>query len=192
MIIFGGSFNPPHLGHLNIIKYFIEHYLCDKIYIIPNYQSPFKEERQVFSYHILKMIQLNFDFSDKIKILNLEIEKQKSSYTFETLQELIKLYPNDNYNLLIGEDNYIDFHRWYKFETILNQIKKLYVFRRFGKEIEENFHLVNFNEKIIKLKNSIFQGDSTEIRKSLLISKKSYFLKKSVLNYILEHRLYEA
>ena len=192
MIVFGGSFNPPHLGHFSLIKYVNSLIQKEKILIIPNYKSPLKEKKQIKSSHILKMLELNFESLNYIEISSIEIDNPNTSYSLHTIKKIQKIYPNEIISLIIGEDNYCIFHKWYCYKEILETISYLYVFKRFLVNTSLNLKLEKFNQKIKFLMNPLFLGNSSEIRKSLIIDKKPLHLKDSVLNYILKNRLYKV
>ena len=125
LFIFGGSFDPPHRGHLEIIKYCSKH--SDKLLLIPAANSPLKNKPPVAEgYHRIKMLKLMIqDLDSSIEVDEWEINQSGSSYTFETIQNLIKKYPDSNFSMVMGADQLIKFHRWKNYEGIMSSVQIL-------------------------------------------------------------------
>ncbi|UOG59818.1 nicotinate (nicotinamide) nucleotide adenylyltransferase [Leptospira noguchii] len=189
--IFGGSFDPPHEGHSEILKsFFLEVSNCKEVFLIPNRQNPLKEEKISLPENILEMLNLFIsEFSQSIQILDLELSRSGPSYTIQTVQELKTIYPNRKFVLLIGEDNYSNFHKWKDWNKILTEVEKIFVFRRFSKEVPLNSHL-NSLVQFQFLKNPLIPASSTDLRKSFFQSKTPNLISKKVLDYILKNKLY--
>ncbi|ASV05452.1 nicotinate (nicotinamide) nucleotide adenylyltransferase [Leptospira interrogans serovar Canicola] len=189
--IFGGSFDPPHEGHSEILKsFFLEVPDCKEVFVIPNRQNPLKEEKISLSENILEMLNLFVsEFSQSIRILDLELKRSGPSYTIQTIQELKTIYPNRKFVLLIGEDNYSNFHKWKDWEKILTEVETIFVFRRFSKEVPLNSHLNSLFEFKF-LENPLIPVTSTDLSKSFFQSKVPNLISKKVLDYILKNKLY--
>ena len=125
LFIFGGSFDPPHRGHLEIIKYCSKH--SDKSLLIPAANSPLKNKPPVAEgYHRIKMLKLMIqDIDSPIEVDEWEINQSGSCYTFETIQYLIKKYPDSNFSMVMGADQLIKFHRWKNYEGIMSSVQIL-------------------------------------------------------------------
>ena len=125
LFIFGGSFDPPHRGHLEIIKYCSKH--SDKLLLIPAANSPLKNKPPVAEgYHRIKMLKLMIqDIDSPIEVDEWEINQSGSCYTFETIQYLIKKYPDSNFSMVMGADQLIKFHRWKNYEGIMSSVQIL-------------------------------------------------------------------
>ncbi|AKP25123.1 putative nicotinate-nucleotide adenylyltransferase [Leptospira interrogans serovar Manilae] len=189
--IFGGSFDPPHEGHSEILKsFFWEVPDCKEVFVIPNRQNPLKEEKISLPENILEMLNLFVsEFSQSIRILDLELKRSGPSYTIQTIQELKTIYPNRKFVILIGEDNYSNFHKWKDWEKILTEVETIFVFRRFSKEVPLNSHLNSLFEFKF-LENPLIPVTSTDLRKSFFQSKVPNLISKKVLDYILKNKLY--
>ena len=114
--IFGGSFNPPHLGHLNSAMYAAAQLQPDVFLIIPDYRPPHKamevgsptpEER-------LALCRLTFAGVPNVEVSDMEIRRGGKSYTVDTVKELLRRYPDADFYLLVGTDMLLDLGRWYK------------------------------------------------------------------------------
>lgn len=118
--IFGGSFNPPHAGHLRLAKEFFRQLELDKLLIIPSNLPPHKSGAAYASAQDrLAMCRLCFDFPG-CEVSDLEIQQGGVSYTVLTLRQLKKSYPDAHLFLLVGEDMLSTFDRWYCYEEILD------------------------------------------------------------------------
>lgn len=188
--LFGGSFQPFHYGHKNIIVDFIKENDLNLLIIVPNYVSPFKvnETDNSVSYNNERLAQIKSNIStlesilrEKIIISNYEIDKAGISYTIDTLtyyqneiQRLISVYENTenenrNFTLhfLIGDDNLTNFDKWRNWEKIL-EISDLVVARRNYEENQIleiiNSKYIEYTKKIHILKNPYYYISSTKIR----------------------------
>lgn len=119
--IFGGTFNPPHLAHLNIAEDFSRRLSFDKLIIMPTYQPPHKQAQSLAdSEDRLRMCRLLFDM-ENTEISDMEIQRQGKSYTYDTLCQLEEKYPGAELYLIIGSDMLLSFHKWYRYEDILRK-----------------------------------------------------------------------
>ncbi len=154
--LFGGSFDPPHIGHEQIVKKIINKIKIDKLFIVPTYINPFKEKfyaDQNIRYKWLKTIFKNYK---KVSILDYEIKQNRAVATIETVKYLKKLYNIKNFYLIIGADNLKDLHKWKNF----NQLNKLVTF------IVATRNNIKVPKNLINLKISA-NISSTKLRETL-------------------------
>lgn len=117
--IFGGTYNPPHLGHLNIVENFIKKLELNRVMIIPTYTPPHKTCPDLASTEDrLMMCKLTFE-SEIFDVSDMEIERRGKSYTYDTLVELKAVYPDAEFYFLVGDDMLLTLHEWNKPEEIL-------------------------------------------------------------------------
>ncbi len=117
--IFGGSFNPPHNGHIRLARQVIAHYALDKILIIPAFVPPHKDMKSsVSAQQRLAMCRLAFDFPDA-EISDIEIQRGGKSYTYDTLIEL-KTRSDCDFFLVVGSDMLLTLDTWYRWRDILS------------------------------------------------------------------------
>ena len=106
--LFGGSFDPFHLGHLGLVKSLLREGIADHVTIMPCKQSPHKLDRlPVADHHRLRMIELSLEglsFRSQVDVSEYELNKEGVSYTSETLRDLQANYPKDELSLVIGAD----------------------------------------------------------------------------------------
>lgn len=118
--IFGGTYNPPHIGHLNIVNEFIKKYELSKVLIIPTYTPPHKESPYLASAEE-RVEMCKMTFSDEIfDISEIEIARKGKSYTYDTLCELSECYEDSKLYLLVGDDMLLTFHEWKNPKGILD------------------------------------------------------------------------
>ena len=165
--IFGGSFDPPHNGHVKISNICFKKIKLKKIYWIIASKNPFKKkpffylkERIAKSKKILKKHR-------KIKVLYLD-DKIKSSRTINIVNYFKKIKKNSDLYLMIGSDSLLNFHKWKSWKKIVN-LTKLVVFSRRGYDKKSNeSNVVKYLKKknIIYIKNKHINISSTNIKKS--------------------------
>lgn len=115
--ILGGTFDPPHFGHILLAKEAMRQCKLDKIVLLPSANPPHK--KSVSSpRHRLNMAKIaarenGFDLCDA------EYGRAKPSYTFDTALEMKKIYPDDDLFFIIGGDSVLDFEKWYRWEELL-------------------------------------------------------------------------
>lgn len=116
--IFGGSFNPPHNGHVEICKNLLFKGDVDKIWIIPCFNHPFGKELASFKDRLI-MCKFAFGtFLDKIKVLDVEQRLSSISHTVRTVEYLQSEYPEYAFSLVIGGDTMEEIKVWKDFERI--------------------------------------------------------------------------
>ncbi len=180
--VYVGSFNPVHKAHIKVAEYLIEENLLDKVLIIPTLN--YWDKQNLIDIND-RINMLKFYESDKIVI---DTTHNELEYTYQILNELNK-ETSDEYYLIIGADNLVNFHLWKNVNDILKN--KILVINRNGIDTQkyingrDNFIVVN-GLKEMKI-------SSTEIRE--FISNKNYdklnmYLDKEVIAYIMEHDLY--
>ena len=166
--IFGGSFDPPHKGHVEISKISLKKIGLKKIYWIITKKNPFKSkpffslnERIEKSRNILKN-------NKKIKVLYLD-DKIKSSKTIDVINYFKKNKKENNLCLMLGSDNLLNFHKWKSWKKIVN-LTKLVVFSRKGydKKSKESIVVKYLNKKnIIFVNNRLIDISSSKIKKKI-------------------------
>ena len=162
--IYGGSFNPMHIGHEKIVDYVLKNLNMDKIIIIPVGIPSHRENNLEQSNTRLKICREIFKNNKKVEVSDIEIKSEKKSYTYDTLLKLIEIYGKDNeFFEIIGEDSLKNLKTWKNYKELLN-LCKFIVFRRKddkNTKIDSEFLI---NKNIIILENEYYNISSTEIR----------------------------
>lgn len=186
--ILGGSFNPIHIGHAILANYITQYTDIEQLWLMVSPQNPLKNEfDKSYDIHRLAMTELVASKCENVITSGFEFTLPKPSYTVNTLQKLQEKFPEHKFVLIIGADNWCNFHKWKDFETILAN-HELMVYPRLGYEIDIPFEL---HSKVYKLNSPIIEISSTYIREQIRAGKNmNFFLPKDVYRYILEHNLY--
>lgn len=119
--VYGGTFNPIHLGHVHILREFIRRLSLQRVLLVPTRIPPHKaadslavpEDRAAMCALAARQVA-----EAPVEVSSIELKRKGKSYTAETLEELHKLYPEDGLYLLMGEDMFLTVDQWYRSETI--------------------------------------------------------------------------
>jgi nicotinate-nucleotide adenylyltransferase len=185
--IFGGSFNPIHNGHLNVIRTAKELCGLDKIYVIPANISPLKNVKDYVSpEHRVNMCKLATQDIPYVEVSDTEIKRQGVSYTFDTLQD----FKGNEIYLLIGSDSFLEFNKWYKYQEILKLCKLVVVSRNKS----DNFAVEKAKTLYEKGQVLVLNAEILEMSSSLIRNTKKFacFLSKEVVEYIVDNGLYRS
>jgi len=185
--IFGGTFDPIHLGHLITAQSVKELRNLEKIIFIPAFISPHKSDAKTSSPEDrLNMIKLAVDGIPFFDYSDIEVKKGGVSYSIDTLRELKKHY--SELELLIGYDNIFSFHTWKEPDEILN-LAKIIVLKR------KSSHPPQFEDKYyhqaVFVQTRGIEISATDIRERVKNGMPINFLvPPAVIKYIYEHKLY--
>ena len=128
--IYGGTYNPPHIGHLRAAEYAIEALKLDRLLLIPTGVSPHKEMAAGASTaDRLELLRLSAASIEKAQVSDIEIRRAGRSYTVDTLRAIREENPDSELFLLMGTDMFLSFMTWREPETIM-QLATLAVFCR--------------------------------------------------------------
>jgi nicotinate-nucleotide adenylyltransferase len=154
--IFGGSFDPPHIGHQTIVKKVLKKLDIDLLIVVPAYLNPLKVRSFLDAKLRYKLLKKLFSKKEKVIVSSYEIDKQRAVYSIETIKHIIKKYKPEKLYLVIGADNYKSFHLWDSYEEI-EKLVTLVVVTRDGIEQPKK------DGKIKRLKVNI-KISSTQLR----------------------------
>ncbi len=190
--IYGGTFNPPHLGHLAAAKAAVEELELDQLLLMPNQTPPHKvmPANSATPQQRLEMCRLAAMLVPKCKASDFELQQEGPSYTADTVERYHAAHPEEQLWLLVGTDMVESFHRWRDPQRILKHVRLAVVAR--DEDDRENIRAAaeklrqDFGAGIDILNNPPLPMSSTEVRNS----RNSSLLPASVAAYIREHRLY--
>ena len=203
--IFGGTFDPVHKGHTEIIKNLFELIPLDKVIVIPNGKAPHKQV-SVNPKERLKMVSSAFHDIDKVVIDDREIKKNDPSYAISTLKELIEENEDNSLVWIMGSDAFSEIDSWYQWQDFVEMVN-IIVMVRPNHEISmdsEAFNIMSTRQtidkeslhagrgKIYLLKIRPIEITSTEIRNKIIEGKDvSEFLLEEVNELISKGNLYQ-
>lgn len=129
--IFGGSFNPPHMGHINSLQIVLKKAGLDKILVIPNMQNPLKVQVEgPTAEQRLEMVRLALSgYGDKFEVDDREIRRGGMSYTVDTIAEIKAENPGAEIVLILGADHLESFHQWKDYKKILGEADVIFTTR---------------------------------------------------------------
>ena len=193
--IFGGTFSPPHLGHVHAAEVFSKHLRPNCFMIIPTYIPPHKQQQDMVSaQERIEMCRLAFSHIENIEISDIEIARGGYSYTADTLEALTS--PDRKLAFLCGTDMMLTLDRWYAPEKIFS-LCDIYCIRRESdcdmqaKIDEANArYLEKFGKMVHMIDAEEIVVSSSEIREALLQGKSHPLLPEAVADYIAERGLY--
>ena len=196
--IYGGTFNPPHVGHLQAAKQAITALNLNHLLVIPDRIAPHKEIPQGSPGPKQRREMLRRAAADcpQMEVLDIELNREGVSYTYQTIQQLRPVYPDAELVLLMGTDMFLSFHTWRHPEIILENAS-LGVFYR-GEKGEEaaieaqKAAMEAMGATVYLVKNPVINISSTQMRRLLAFRCAGELLPEGVLDYIRENRLYDT
>lgn len=118
--LFGGSFNPIHIGHIHLARQLLRAARLDEVWFLVSPQNPLKQDMRLApEQQRLEMAQIALRRYKRLKASDFEFHLPRPSYTWTTLQALSQQYPDREFTLLIGGDNWERFPQWYRHDDIL-------------------------------------------------------------------------
>ena len=205
--IYGGTFNPPHLGHVNTVRNVQDIMMLDKIYVVPAGYPYMKDQNQLASKQDrFEMCHLAFQsIEDNIIVSDVEMKCDKPSYTIDTIRAIRVDHPDDILYLIIGIDSFMDMYKWKDPQSILQESSIIVVSRnnliedknlysttlsRYTELFENN----NLNTEFFPSEQIIVNGEglSSTVIRNAIANKDNYkqWLPENVYKYILENKLY--
>ena len=186
--LFFGTFDPIHVGHERIAKYFLERYF-DEIWFVITPLNPDKINENLTDQSIrLEMSKIFCGDQEKFKSCDIEFNLPKPNYTADTLVELKKKYSDLNFGIIMGEDNLIGLETWKNFNKILEG--KIYVYPRINKyNIDAN---LKDHPSVIFSDAPVMKISSSEIRR-VIVQNGDYqkLVPKQISKHILNNNLYK-
>lgn len=168
--LFGGSFDPPHVGHEMIVKALLEFKDIDKVVIMPTFLNPFKSKAHAPSQLRLKWLKEIFGSYQNVLIDDFEVKQKQKVPTIQSVEYLLKKY--EKIYLVIGADNLSSLHKWDKYDELKSMVTFV-VAHRDKIEIPEDFIDLNVNVDI----------SSTQLREHLELSKLPQKCAKKIAKY---------
>lgn len=190
--ILGGTFDPPHMGHLIVAEHVRDRLGLEKILFIPAVIPPHKQKRaDITSPEVrLEMLRLALAGNPEFEASDIEVRRGGVSYTVDTLKELRLRHPSDALFLMIGMDNVAEFHLWKDPEMIM-RIAHVVVMTRPGFQPENAAQGVMKSMSVCDVPE--IEISSREIRNRVRGGQSiRYLVPTTVLDFIAENRLYRG
>jgi nicotinate-nucleotide adenylyltransferase len=183
--ILGGTFNPPHLGHLIIANEVQTQLDFDEIWFMPNQNPPHKDNTNgVSSLHRLAMVQRAITDNTLFQVQSIELERSGRSYTFDTMKLLTEKYDHKFY-FIIGADMVEYLPKWYKIEELIQLVTFVGV-NRPEYDQHSDYPIIHVDVPNIEISSHMIR-ERVKAGKNI-----RYFVPNMVLEYIEENRLYET
>jgi nicotinate-nucleotide adenylyltransferase len=207
--LFGGTFNPVHLAHLRIAEEIREKFALSKVIFIPAATPPHKPLADDLSFaERMKMVAMAIRENPLFTVSDLEGRREGKSYSIDTLREFRKLYPQDEFFLIMGNDSFADFRTWKEYKAIfaccnivviarpgtlisLQDALPVDVAREFRYDEAENVLSHCSGYSVYSLEGSLLDISSTAIRSRVRQGKSiTYLVPATVERYIKQQRFY--
>lgn len=190
--LFGGTFDPPHVGHLILGQALLNLLDIEKVFFVPAFIPPHKKgERFSLVEDRLRMVELSTRDNDGFGILEIEVKRGGVSYSIDTIREVKRSYkvPGDSLFFAIGSDNLLDFDNWKSPDEIVDMCRVV-VFPRPGFDADKVKD--KYREKVIFLKTPLIDISSRKIREMVKNGQSiRYLVTDEVNEYIISRRLYK-
>lgn len=200
--LYFGTFNPIHVGHLVIANYMADFTELNQVWMVVSPHNPLKDKTTLLTdMHRLALVKVAIDDNSKLRACDIEFNLPKPSYTSTTLAYLKEKYPENEFALIMGEDNLRTLHKWKNHETILKN-HKIYVYPRVL-TTQEEAEISDINAKIgndfSQNANVIFCEDAPVMKVSATFVRNAikdgkdvrYLLTEPVHKYIEEMHFYK-
>ena len=194
--IYGGTFNPPHVGHFQGAEYAAEELKLDRLLMVPGAVAPHKQlpEDSPAGAQRLQMVRLGIGESNVIEASDLELQREGTSYSYLTVEAVHEQYPDAELYFVMGSDMFLTFEEW-KNPDKITALATLVVLSRGIREeqeavAEQKQKMEQQGCRIIALHNPITDISSTDLRRMLIFRCADPFLRPAVAEYIRENRLY--
>ncbi len=196
--IYGGTFDPPHNGHVHACKCFYDTFYVDKLMVIPTAIPPHKiQQSKVEATARLEMVKLAFqDIGNRIEISDVELKRKGKSYTKDTIKYLLDNGANEIL-LLCGTDMFVTLDTWVEFEYIFNNAIIVCIRRETDEHYEELIkkksikYKEDYDAKIEFINVSAVEISSSEIRENIDKEYIKSLIPEKVYKFIIERGLYK-
>jgi len=186
--LYFGTFDPIHRGHINIVNFLIDNCLVEKVWFVVTPENPDKISNNLTDFiHRYEMVKIEVKDNNNLLASDVELKLERPNYTINSLRYISNAFPDNNFSLIIGEDNLINFKKWKDYKEIMNNFK-IYVYPRKTKLKRDMKLLMSNNIEIIEA--PLIDLSSTNIRNDKNYAKQ--FISDSIYKYITTNNLYKS
>jgi nicotinate-nucleotide adenylyltransferase len=179
--IFGGTFNPFHIGHYEMLKVLQNDNNVEEIWIMPDKIPPHKTcDFLASDKDRIEMCEIVANDFSKAKLCLVEFEREGKSYTYDTVKYLFEKYPQKEFSFVLGGDMLVSFEKWYRFDELM----KMLPFIAFKRTDTNNIEFLNCAEKFERM------GMNITVKEDLIPNVSSTDFRKSNLKELLPEKVY--
>lgn len=194
--LFGGTFDPPHKGHIALAKSTLLNFSLDKIIFIPAGNPPHKTQKRVSDKtHRFEMVKMAIKGEPNFSISDFDIKNERPNYSYLTIEHFKNEYPDDEIFFIVGADSYRDFPKWKNYPDILS-LSTFIVLNRNDADLGEYFKKyceIYPEHKALFSDDFSFALSSTELREKIKSGEDcKNLLPDGVYEYIKKHKLYHT
>ncbi|GGF07428.1 putative nicotinate-nucleotide adenylyltransferase [Halobacillus andaensis] len=181
--LLGGTFDPPHLGHLIMAEHVLEAMHLDEVWFVPSHVPPHKQESALVAEDRLRMVERAIEENPQFSVSTVELEREGKSFTIDTMKQLQNQYPSYDFCFIIGGDMVQHLDRWHRIDELQELVQFIGVGRE-GYQLDSSRGVKLIDIPRIDISSSM-------IRKRLAKGKSiRYLVTHQVYEYIKEHSLY--
>jgi len=186
--LFFGSFNPVHIGHLIIADHIAQYTDLREVWLVVSPHNPLKEKSSLARDHDrLHLVQLAVEDNPRLKASSVEFQLPKPSYTIDTLTYLREKYPEKEFALIMGSDNFRSIHLWKNYQMLLDHCD-IYLYNRPEEEMED----VRQHPRVFIVPAPLLGISSTYIRERIKSGKSvRYLVPEKVFDYLETSGMYK-
>lgn len=193
--ILGGTFDPPHLGHLILGEYAVDALRLTRVLFLPAADPPHKRDRAKTPLaHRLAMLALALADNEHFALSRVDVDRPGPHYSVDAVKILLQQYPGAEFFFIIGGDSLRDLPTWHRPAELI-ELCRLAVMRRPGDNLTSDLHntiLPRLSERLVMMETPVLEISSTDIVQRIRQGKSvRYLVPDAVLAYIAQHRVYE-
>ena len=196
--IYGGTYNPPHIGHMRAAAHGVKALELDRLLLVPSSISPHKElpEDSATARERLEMLSMSARGIEKAEVSDIELRREGASYTVDTVEQLRRENPEAELFLMMGTDMFISFLNWVEPERIMKAASLAVFYRGDKKEKQaveaQKARLEAMGARVCLVENPVTAISSTNLRRMLVFGCADAFLCPGVGDYVRAHGLYHT
>ena len=195
--IMGGTFDPVHIGHLLLGEFAYEEFGLDEIWFVPNGNPPHKktEYTEEALHHRIEMVKLAVSDVPYFKVILCEAKTGEHSYTYSTMQEFNRRYPENHFYFILGADSLFAIEEWRNFQEIFPTCTILAAMRD-DKDVQSMHDQIDYLSDLYRARIELLRAPLVEISSTVIRRRASrglsvrYMVPDQVDRYIEEHKLY--